>query len=231
MPRNSWKMNKFLKINFQPTYEDVEKASNFYFGENPKFRYNFKTKFENASIALFYLNEKIIGFICFTEINKRLLWIDNIYITENFRSKGFGEELVNLFLNFILSTGFYVATLSSSSEESTRFWKKSGFIKKSNQGNDPKLFYKLLVDELSEDESQPYSEQIIIKGKDKNYTFNFTADSISREFKNPIIINEFEDCEIIWKKNNIIKKSILKLLPNENLIIEDIAIIEKSIFD
>ncbi len=109
-----------------------------------------ETSFNRNLFFTFEFEEKIIGFLCWTDFDS-YIGIDIMEIHPEFRNKKFGREFYKKAEKYFQSKKYKAIKLFCAPKESEHFWKKMEFRKFPNRGcSEPELtYYKPLI-ELNE---------------------------------------------------------------------------------
>jgi ribosomal protein S18 acetylase RimI-like enzyme len=94
---------------------------------------------EESIIFIAKVGEECVGFVqlypTFSSVSMKKSWIINdLFVTETYRGKGFGEKIIKTAIDFAFETGAKGVSLETGKENvvAQRLYEKIGFVRESN---------------------------------------------------------------------------------------------------
>ncbi|SFD70810.1 GNAT family N-acetyltransferase [Thermophagus xiamenensis] len=224
-------MKEDYKINLEPSESDLKEIENWLLDESKKYDDGFycnwniiERSYHKNEVISFELNEKIIGFVVWSQ-REIYTEIDILEIHPEFRRKGLGKIFYDKIEKSFKERGSLAIKLFCEPKESEKFWRKMGFIQFPIRGySESKLtFYKPLIDSCKPTDKSNDLNKIELWDVEP-YQANKKEPRWIWEIKmenNKLIYPIIQPCNVNWnvrwtKNGKIIKEAKVKYFSREN---------------
>ncbi|WP_370692178.1 GNAT family N-acetyltransferase [Kaistella sp. SH11-4b] len=147
-------INTYMKLNTNPTSKQLAEIKSWLVEEKKNFNEGFycnwniiENSFNENKLFVLEFDKKIVGFITWTNHQKKYVDIDIMEINRSFRKRGFGRILYKKTEEFFAEHKYIAIKLFCAPENSESFWKKMEFIKFPYRGYSESelIYYKPLI--------------------------------------------------------------------------------------